>query len=151
MMRITGLAALAAGLLFAGCAAPRPTPEPTASQASHAPSPSPSEPPSPAIEPEASPEISIEAGITPRMTPEDVAAVVIDQIHSMERMVGHIVAPPRILSMRATTAEGGIHWQVRAEGTFFSPRPRTSPPPIAASGHFLISDADGTVVGFGFP
>jgi hypothetical protein len=138
-------------VFLAACAAPRPTPAPSTSLTNPSPPPSATASPSPATVPELSPAISIAAGLIPRLTPEEVAEQVVDRIHSMEREVGQIVKPPRILAIRATAAEGGIVWRVEAEGTFTSGRPRVSPPPVAASGYFVISDADGMVIGFGFP
>jgi hypothetical protein len=69
----------------------------------------------------------------------------------MEDWVGQVAKPPRIVSIQARAVGSGIQWTVRAEGTFTSGRPRVSPVPVAASGYFVISDADGTVLGFGFP
>jgi hypothetical protein len=114
------------------------------------------------------PLVHIDGGITPRMTPDQVAATAIERIHAMEQTVGHAAKPPRILSMTATTAAGvarlepnlglgqpaapGVQWLVRAEGTFTNIRtPPGAKPAVASSGYFVISDADGGVLGFGFP
>jgi hypothetical protein len=94
------------------------------------------------------PLVTIEAGITPRMTPEQVEAIVIAQIHSMEAMVGHVVRPARILTVTAVAGR----WLVRAEGTFTTNRyPPGASPGVAATGHFTIDDADGGVIEFGYP
>jgi hypothetical protein len=149
-MRIKQLALLAL-MLLAACAAPRPTPAPATLPTNPSPPPFATVSPSTATVREPSPAISIAAGLIPRLTPEEVAEQVVDRIHSMEREAGQIVKPPKILAIRATATEGGIEWRVEAEGTFASGPPRVSPPPVAASGYFVISDADGTVIGFGFP
>jgi hypothetical protein len=138
-------------LLAAACAAPRPTPAPATSPTNLSPQPSATVSSSPATVRDPNPAISIAAGITPRLTAAEVAELAVDRIHSMERTVGQVVKPPRVLAIRATGVEGGIEWRVDAEGTFTSGRPRVSPPPVAASGYFIISDADGMVIGFGFP
>jgi hypothetical protein len=118
--------------------------------------------------PSGSPVVTIEAGLTPRMTPEEVEAVAIQQIHLMEGMVVAAVQPPKILAITATTASGvetlepgsghqappvpGIQWLVRAEGTFTNDRgPSGASQAIAPTGYFVIDDADGGVIGYGFP
>jgi hypothetical protein len=95
----------------------------------------------------APPVVTIDPGITPRMTPEQVESTVIAQIHAMEAMVGYVVRPARILTVTATA---GIRWRVQAEGTFTSNRPRGSPA-VAATGYFVLNDADGGVIEFGYP
>lgn len=113
------------------------------------------------------PVVRIEPGVSPRMTPDQVGTVAVEQIHEMERAVGHVAKPARIISVTATTAAGvarlepdsgqgpplaGVEWLVRAEGTFTNNRtPPGAEPMVATSGYFVISDADGGVVGFGFP
>jgi hypothetical protein len=114
------------------------------------------------------PVITIEAGLTPRMTVEQLETAVLDRIHGMELQVGTAVRTARIVSVTATTSSGvealepgvghpdpappGIQWLVRAEGTFTNNRvaPRGSPM-VAATGFFVIDDADGGVIAFGFP
>lgn len=112
--------------------------------------------------------VSIDRGLSPRMRPEQVAAIVINQIHGMERLAGRVVVAPRILRITATSAaavsrlepgagepgqpELGIEWVVRAEGTFTTNRgPVSGAASVAGSGFFQISDGDGSVVGMGFP
>jgi hypothetical protein len=112
--------------------------------------------------------IKIEGGLTPRMTVDEVEAAVLRQIHAMEEIAGTVVRPPAILSVTATTAAGvatlepgsgqqeppalGIQWLVRAEGTFTNNRtPPGGSPMIAATGFFIIDDATGLTIGFGFP
>jgi hypothetical protein len=143
---------LAAPILFAvACAAPTPTPQPTTARATPLPSPSATASASDANVGEPSPSVLIAAGLTPRLAPRDVADLVIGRIHDMERQVGRVVTPPRVITIRAIAAADGIEWRVDAEGTFTSARPRGSPSPVAASGYFVILDADGSVIGFGFP
>lgn len=112
--------------------------------------------------------VVIEAGLTPRMRPDDVAAIAFRQIAAMESMAGRVVAAPRIWRLTATTAAGivrlepgagqgdpmpeGINWLVRAEGTFTTNRgPVGGAAGVAASGFFIISDANGDILGFGYP
>lgn len=114
------------------------------------------------------PVIKIDAGLTPRMSAEQVEAVALNEIHAMESMVGAAVRAPRIVTITATTNSGveklepgsghgdppalGIQWLVRAEGTFTNNRtPPGANPMVAATGFFIIGDADGGIVGFGFP
>jgi hypothetical protein len=113
------------------------------------------------------PVVRIEEGVSPRMSPNEVSDLVIERLQAMEQAVGHAATPPRILSMTATTAAGiarlephagqgqapapGIEWLVRAEGTFVNNRtPPVAEPMVATSGYFVISDADGSILGFGF-
>ncbi len=122
---------------------------------------------SPSLSP-SGPVVTIEAGLTPRMTAEQVEAVALQQILRMESLVGAVVRPPGILAVTATTVAGvasleprsghqeppapGIQWLVRAEGTFTNNRtPPGASPMVAATGFFVIGDADGGVIGFGFP
>jgi hypothetical protein len=112
--------------------------------------------------------ITIEAGLAPRMAAEEVEALALRHIHLMEGMVGTVVRPARILSVTATTASGvatlepkagqqeppaaGIQWLVRAEGTFTNSRtPPGASPMTAATGYFVLDDADGSIINFGFP
>jgi len=114
------------------------------------------------------PIVSIDPGLAPRMTPYGVAHEVMNRIKAMEQMAGRVAAPPRIVSMTATSAAGisrlepnagsgqlpagGIAWLVRAEGTFTTNRyPPGAEPPVATSGFYVLSDADGSVMSFGFP
>jgi hypothetical protein len=147
-MRATWIVLIVMGLALAGCATPRPTPSTVESpRVQSAPT---TPPPSPTVVDRA-PVIAIAPGLSPRLTPAEVGAQVLDRIHAMEAQVGRVATPPRILTIEARAADGDIHWTVRAEGTFTSNRPRVSPLPVVASGYFVISDADGTVFGFGFP
>jgi hypothetical protein len=93
-----------------------------------------------------------------RMTSAQVESIVLDQIHGMERMLGHLVAPARVTRM--VMRQGGpsapgfdaVRWYVEAQGTFVSNRgPAAKLIGPAASGHFEIQDADGSIVGMGFP
>ena len=141
---------LATPVLFVvACGAPLPSPETTTTPATPRPVPSATASQTAAIDPK--PEVSIAAGLVPRMRPEELAEQVIDRIHAMERQAGRVEMPPRIIAIRAEKAAEGIEWRVDAEGTFTSRRPRATPPPVAASGYFVISDADGSVLGFGYP
>jgi hypothetical protein len=114
------------------------------------------------------PVVRIDEGISPRMTPDQVSTVVIDHIHEMEQTAGSVAKPARVVSMSATTATGvallepdsgqgqqpqpGIQWLVRAEGTFTNNRaPTDAARMISTTGYFVISDADGSTIGFGFP
>jgi hypothetical protein len=114
------------------------------------------------------PVVRIEEGVSPRLAPDEVANLVIERVHHMEQAVGRAATPARILSMTATTAAGiarlephagqgqapapGVQWLVRAEGTFVNNRtPPGAEPMVATSGYFVISDADGSILGFGFP
>lgn len=114
------------------------------------------------------PVIRIDDGVTRRMAPNDVAELVLERIHAMEATLGHTEKPARIISVTATTAGGvarlgpdagrgdapalGVQWVVRAEGTFINDRmPPGAEPMVATSGYFVISDLDGSVIGFGFP
>lgn len=92
-----------------------------------------------------------------------------EQLRLMEQAAeGQTAMSARVISMTATTAEGvvrrersagsgsslgsGIVWLIRAEGTFTNSR---TPPGVAAivasSGYVIISDADGAILGSGFP
>lgn len=142
------LLCVTAVLFVVACAAPLPSRETSTSRAT--PLPVPSATASHAATAD-KPEVSIAAGLTPRMRPEELAEQVIDRIHAMEREAGRVETPPRIIAVRAEKAADGIEWRVDAEGTFTSPRPRVTPLPVAPSGYFVISDADGSVLGFGFP
>lgn len=112
--------------------------------------------------------ISIAPGVSPRMSPDRVSSLVLGRIHDMEMMVGHVLRPARIVSMTATSgrdvallepdagveqaAQGAVVWLVRAEGTFTTNRlPPGGKPPVSPSGYYVIADADGSVLGFGFP
>jgi hypothetical protein len=154
-MRVNRLALLALVLLAAACAGPRPDPAPTISAPTESAPPSPNVPASPGRVQDARPAIYVAAGLSPRMTLQDVADLVITRIHRMEREAGRVVKPPRILSIRAFATQVGVQWQVEAEGTFTSHRAlglsTSSSLPVAASGHFVVLDADATVIGFGFP
>lgn len=88
------------------------------------------------------------------MTPDEVISIVFAQIHMMERQVGRVAKAPRIITLWAQAAPTeGIEWHAQAEGTFTSVRMgrQSSTLPVATTGHFLISDADGMVIGWGFP
>ena len=125
------------------------------------PGPLPPEEPAPAV-------ISVEPGLRPTLTAEQVAGIVIDHIRSDERAAGRVVAPARIVRMSVTTWSGAARiepnagrpdppsneavWVVRAFGTFTTQRGRNGAQPAAAgSGYYVIADADGSVLGFGFP
>jgi hypothetical protein len=69
------------------------------------------------------------------------------QVGAMKATVGWEVRQARILTVTATA---GIRWRVQAEGTFTSNRPRGSPA-VAATGYFVLNDADGGVIEFGYP
>ncbi|MEW6224564.1 MAG: hypothetical protein AB1627_08025 [Chloroflexota bacterium] len=114
------------------------------------------------------PVVRIEEGVSPRMSPDEVSDLAIERVHEMEQAIGRAATPPRILSVTATTAAGiarlepragqgrapapGIQWLVRAEGTFVNNRtPPGAEPMVATSGYFVIADADGSILGFGFP
>jgi hypothetical protein len=104
------------------------------------------------------PMVTIPAGLRPRMTPAEVEQLALEQIHSMEQMAGVVLRPARVLRITANAggvaAPGfdGVTWLVDAEGTFATNRgPVAGAVPPAPTGHFEISDADGTIVGFGFP
>ena len=105
------------------------------------------------------PTVVIPPGLHPRLTVADVSAIVVVEIHSMETVAGRVLRPPRIV--RITAIRGGpaapgfdpVTWIVEAEGTFVTQRGRSTGPVVAAAptGHFEISDADGSLVAFGFP
>ena len=116
----------------------------------------------------APPVISVDPGLTPRLSPEQVAGIVFGQIESSERAVGRVVAPARIVRMTVTTSgaagrvepgtgsdvrmPNSIVWVVRAFGTFTNRRtPPGGEPGVAGSGFYVIADADGSILGFGFP
>jgi hypothetical protein len=103
--------------------------------------------------PEPGPVVVVPPGLTPRMTPEQVSQQVIERIHEMEAQAGRVVATPKVLRIAATTRVGvGIVWRVTAEGTFTTNHgPLGVAPPVAGSGHWVIADADGGVLEFGFP
>jgi hypothetical protein len=102
--------------------------------------------------PEPGPIIEVATGLTPRMHPDEVTEQAIDRIRRMEEQVGRAVAPARVLRMTATTRAGvGVVWQVTAEGTFTTNRGLSDEPRVAGSGHWVIADADGSVIEFGFP
>jgi hypothetical protein len=95
------------------------------------------------------PTIVIPPDLTPRMTVAQVTDRVLELIHQNEAIAGRVAKAPRILQI---TAKPGIVWFVRAEGTFTNNRyPPGAKPPVATSGYYEISDADGGVLGFGFP
>jgi hypothetical protein len=114
------------------------------------------------------PDVRVDPGLSPRMPPEQVAEVAMGQLRLMEQWAGRTAAPARVLRLTATTADGvvrlepaagsgsaltaGIVWLVRAEGTFTNVR---TPPGVEAmvarSGYLIISDADGSIIGSGFP
>jgi hypothetical protein len=106
-----------------------------------------------------SPIVDIPQGLHPRMTVADVSAIAFREIHMMETIAGRVLRPPRIL--RVTANRGGpaapgfdpVTWIVVAEGTFATNRgPSPRPVPLMApTGQFEISDADGNLVGWGFP
>ena len=149
---------LAVGLLVAGCATQPPPTLPSATAAGAeappvVPSGSTGAHASASASKEAAPSVWVERGLVPRMTPDAVAARAMDSLLTMERMAGQVVKEPRILSIRASGREERIEWEVRAEGTFVVTRPGLAarrPPPMG-SGYFLISDADGSVIGYGRP
>jgi hypothetical protein len=105
------------------------------------------------------PIVDIPQGLHPRMTIADVSAVAFTEIHMMETIAGRVLRPPRIL--KVTANRGGpaapgfdpVTWIVVAEGTFATNKgPSARPVPLMApTGHFEISDADGNLVGWGFP
>lgn len=112
--------------------------------------------------------VVIEPGLHPKMQPDQVAAIVLHDIANMEKTAGTVLAAPRILRITATTAGGvarlepgsgvgdpmpaGIQWLVRAEGTFMSNRgPVNGAAGAAASGFYVIDDANGEVISWGYP
>ena len=84
------------------------------------------------------PLVLIEESVEPRMSPAEVSGRVVEAMQDMERFVGRVEKPARVLGMTATTAPGivaiaagaggmlpapeGILWLVRAEETFTNPR-----------------------------
>jgi hypothetical protein len=114
------------------------------------------------------PPVHIDEGLAPRLSPDQVGTAALARIHAMEQSAGHVVRPARILSIAATTSDGlarldpdlgfgqpiapGILWLVKAEGTFTNNRtPPGGDPAAEGTGYFVYSDADGSVVLFGFP
>ena len=105
------------------------------------------------------PIVDIPPGLHPRLTVADVSAIAFRQIHGMESIAGRVLRPPRILRVTANrggpAAPGfdGVTWIVVAEGTFATNRGRGPGPgiPAAPTGRFEISDADGGIIGMGFP
>jgi hypothetical protein len=105
------------------------------------------------------PILDIPTGLHPRLTVADVSGIVIGEIHSMEASAGRVHRPPRIL--RITANRGGqaapgfdpVTWIVEAEGTFATNRggPNGGVIPAAPTGQFEIADADGSILGSGFP
>jgi hypothetical protein len=112
--------------------------------------------------------VVIEPGFHPKMRPDQVAGIVLRQISAMERTAGKAVAAPRIVRMTATSAAGvsrlepnagvpeappgGTRWLVRAEGTFMSNRgPVSGASGVAGTGFLIIDDANGEILGFGYP
>jgi hypothetical protein len=93
--------------------------------------------------------VTIDPAASPRLRVDQVEAIALVQIHGMEQAVGYVVRPAHIVSVSATT---GGRWRVVAEGTFTNTRtpPRASPG-VASSGYFVIDDATGGVIGFGYP
>lgn len=108
--------------------------------------------PSPSTVAASTPVVVIPSGATARMTATQVADRVLSLIRGNEVAVGHVLKPARILSEIASGAAPTIVWLVRAEGTFTNNR--TGPggsPGTATSGYYRISDADGSILEFGFP
>jgi hypothetical protein len=115
------------------------------------------------------PDVRVDPGLSPHMPPDQVSEVAMGQLRLMEQWAGRTAASARVLSMTATTAEGVVRlepaagagssltasvvvWLVRAEGTFTNVRtPPGVEPMIARSGYLIISDADGSIIGSGFP
>jgi hypothetical protein len=111
-------------------------------------------------------EVSIGTAAALHRSAGAVADQVVGLIHDSEASLGRTLAPIRIIrvtaidSNRVAEVEPGAGvevgpppttvWVVRAEGTFTSNRPRNGPI-SAASGYYVISDKDGSVIGFGFP
>jgi hypothetical protein len=114
------------------------------------------------------PVVAVDPGLQPRMSPAQVAAIVLERIDAMEEIAHRVVAVPRIIRMTLTRADqvtrvepragqgpsdmSGV-WVVWAAGTFVTQHGRAVVGPFqtAASGSFVISDADGSIVSFGFP
>ena len=114
------------------------------------------------------PVVRIDEAVSPRLTPAQVADIAIGRIHEMEQVAGRAAKPARVLNITATTPAGvprlepragqggaavpGVLWLVRAEGTFTNSRtPPGAEPMVATSGYLVISDADGGILGLGFP
>jgi hypothetical protein len=111
--------------------------------------------------------ISIDSTLHPRLTPGQVADLAVAEIGRNEAILGRTLAPVRLLSITAVPGERiddvepgaarlappvtGIVWVVRAEGTLATDRGLASPRPSATSGYYLVLDADGSVLGMGFP
>jgi hypothetical protein len=98
-------------------------------------------------------------GLQSRLTVADVSAIAFSEIHMMETIAGRVLRPPRIL--RVTANRGGpaapgfdpVTWIVFAEGTFATNRGPSQRvvPLMAPTGQFEISDADGSILSWGFP
>lgn len=102
--------------------------------------------------PEPGPIVDVSPGLKPLMHPDEVADHAIYWIHVMEKQVGRVVTPAKVLRLSATSRPGvGIVWRVTAEGTFTTDRGFAVGPRVAASGYWVIADADGSVIEFGFP
>ena len=116
--------------------------------------------------------IAIDDGLVPVMTPDQVAGIVLGGIRDNEVIVGRPLAPPRILHMSVTTSDNvgrlepgagndpqlrpfgqpSVVWVVRAQGTFATRRIRLgAQAPTATTGYYVIADADGSIMAFGFP
>jgi hypothetical protein len=82
------------------------------------------------------------------MTRADVEAIVLREIAVGEQRAGCVGARARIVAMAFVNGE----WQVRAEGTFTTDGGASGAKRICSpTGHLTIHDADGSIVGYGFP
>jgi hypothetical protein len=141
-------------ILVAGCGAPGSLP--TANQ-------------SPAMIPtaEATPTraftVQIEEGLQVDWNADAAAAATLVQIKASERIVGRVLAAPRIVSVEAWSGidvppeigqgnlfESRVVWVVRAEGTFVAFSCPQDPCPSESSG-FVMFDDSGAPLGSGFP
>jgi hypothetical protein len=108
------------------------------------------------------PEIVID-DVVPRRSVNEVEAIVVAQLEDAAERFGAL-APIRIVRVVATqegravrfepswTAEDPdrVVWLVRAEGTFVSLRGPDPGPLTAERGFYVIDDASGEIIGFGF-
>ena len=86
------------------------------------------------------------------MTATEVENLVLGWIHQNEALVGHALAPARIVSVSASGGPAaGIVWAVEAEGTFTNNRlpPGASGLMTGTSGSYRILDADGSILEYG--
>jgi hypothetical protein len=105
-------------------------------------------------------EVSIASGVEPRMTPAEAVAVVRERLGPAATVTslrglarGSDVARFEPAAGRPLGAENiGPVWLVRANGRFVGGHgPPGSAPVEADSGYYVVSDADGGVLGMGLP